>query len=246
MVNNTNKWISHGGITEESSYNMICIPYAGASGSMYAPWVRKIDKSIAVLPLIYPKREKRRNEEMPESLKEIAKQFVEESPEVFEKPYIILGHCTGAMTGYEIVKEAEKRYGKSPALFVAISAPSPRKKLTAEKLRNFSDEDMLSYMVESKLVDEKTAGMSAFMNYYMPIFKTDFLLHDEYDCGEIKKMPCNIMCMYGNDDVLVDVDKISDWKNFTTGTFEQQVYEGDHFFIQNHVQEILDHIKKAL
>ena len=246
MKENTNKWIAHGKITEESTYNMICIPYAGASGSMYAPWIREVDKSIAILPMIYPGREKRRKEEMPGTLQEIARQFVGESPEVFEKPYIVLGHCTGALTGYEIVKEVQKRHGKSASLFIAVSAPSPRKKLTAEKLRDFSDEDMLAYMIESKLVDEKAAGMSAFMNYYMPIFKQDFILHDEYECGEIEKMACNVICMYGKDDVLVDTDKISDWNNFTMGTFEQKAYAGDHFFIQNNVQEVLGYIKNAL
>ena len=241
-----NKWIAHSSIKENSKYNLLCFPYAGGSASVYATWGKYIGEDLSLCPVLYPSRERRAKETMPFSLNEIADSFTAECPEVFEQPYILLGHCTGAMTAYEVAKKANELYGRKPSLFIAISAPSPRMKLTDQKLTIFSDDDLLKYMADKQLIDERTLAMKGFLKYYMPIFKGDFMLHDAYDCGQIELMDCDIISMTGVDDKLVEKDKIADWSNFTKGNYEDISFSGDHFFINNHIWDVIDIIKNKL
>lgn len=246
MNKTDSKWIAHGRISENAKYNLICFPFAGGSASAYAPWVRFLGEDISLFPVLYPMREKRMREPMPVSLSVLAENFTAETPEAFEKPYILLGHCTGAMTAYETFKNAVRLYGRKPSLFVAVSAPSPRMKITDRSLRTFSDEDMLKYMAEKNLVDERTLALKDFVKYYIPIFKKDFILHDEYDCCDAEKLDCDVIVLTGTDDKLVDNEKITDWKNFTTGSFEHISYSGDHFFINSHLNQVIELIKSKI
>ena len=69
------EWVNHARITDGAQVNLLCFTYAGGSPSLFAPWKKYIPDSINVYPILYPMREKRRQEMLPEDTSVLAVAF---------------------------------------------------------------------------------------------------------------------------------------------------------------------------
>lgn len=99
------KWFVDENVKNIDKEILLCFPYAGASINMFSMWKEYIDKVI-VYPVKLPFRDARRKEKLPESVQKLAEVFVKENIDIMRKRYSIFGHCTGAILGYEIARQA--------------------------------------------------------------------------------------------------------------------------------------------
>lgn len=235
-----NKWYAHQKNIDNSNINLICFSYAGGSASYFAPWGRCLPEGFGMIPILYPMRELRSGEDMPETAEELAAQIVGEAREIFEKPFIIYGHCTGAVIAYETACLLKKECGLTAELFVASSEPSPRMTKINPMTLEMSDEEFIEYAISLKLLDRTMTENKDFMDYYFSCFKSDFLLHQRYDpAGKETPLECPVIALRGNDDILSNDEIIIDWKNYTDD-FTFRKFDGEHFFINQHSAEIIE------
>ena len=244
MTRNTSavrsKWVAHSKNTEDSQVSMICFPFAGGSASYFAPWARCIPGNIGLLPVLYPMRELRMSEPMPENIGELADMIAAER-ELFEKRFIMFSHCTGSLVAYETARRLHDRYGISPELFVTSSEPSPRKTIVDRSVFEMNDTEFAAHAVHLGLLDPEMVKNEDFMRYYFPVFKSDFLMHQRYDPHlPMFTLECPVLAMRGSDDRLSTMEIIQDWSAYTDSGFEYREFSGSHFFIDQHRDEIIN------
>ncbi|MCR5785106.1 MAG: hypothetical protein K6G40_05630 [Eubacterium sp.] len=225
------KWIAHGRESENASYRVICFPFAGGTASNYSPWKAFLSEEYSICPVLYPGRERRMRDKMPESLEELAKNFAEENEELFSEPFIIMGQCTGATVAYEVVREIEKMYGKSPVLFVASGAVSPSTPAISGT-SHMSDEELLDFLLKTERVSEEATKIPMFMDYYFPIMKADFHVLEVYKYPGDYKLPCPLLTVEGSRDDLATGEEFEKWKSFAPKGNKHIVVEGGHFFLE--------------
>ena len=95
-----NKWIAHYNNIENSDYNLFCFPYTGGSASYFAPWINEMPENVGIAPVLYPMRETRFTEPLMNTVEEMAAALVEDSIDLFRKPFAFYGHCSGAVIAY--------------------------------------------------------------------------------------------------------------------------------------------------
>lgn len=242
-INNISKWIGHGNTQlKDGKIKLLCIPHAGSSAMFYSNWEQHFGEEIQILPLQYPGRENRQHEAMYDSITDMARDFVEQCPEIFEGEFAIFGHCTGSIVGYEILRYVKEHYNKTPLLFIASSNSAPIHPVI-EKTKGISDEQFIRGLSEYGFIDKELFELDDFSSYYLPIIRHDFIMQENYICKSVEKIDAPLYVFSGKDDLSIkDYNKVLDWKDFTTKEFDNTIYEGGHFYMESNLKCICETI----
>lgn len=236
------KWIRHGNYTGVQKVNLICFSYLGGSASGFAPWKKILGADIGISPVLFPMREVRRKEIMPDGLCKLVETFVAENEELFNKPFALFGHCAGAVAALETAKIVKEKYQKSPVCFIAGSCEAPAYAVEGIKEIAMIDEQdkMINRLLEQHLIEEDMAKDDTFIQYYFPLYRADARLYLDYDYEDSFRLDCPIMAIYGNQDITISSERLIQWQNVSnTGAFEEVCYDGAHYFTKEIVADIL-------
>ena len=249
-MSNGNLWIAHSSNREQANMNLICFPFPGGSASYFANWSSSIPDSINVCPVLYPMRERRRKEAMPESLIEMAISFVEENMYLFEKPYGIFGYCAGSVMGYEVAKYLQAKKGIEPILmsFASANAPCYAASEAVVKSDDIDENEIfMNYIRENNIFDEKFINNPMFYSYYFPIMKADWMLLSSYRFEpSIKKFRCPIDVSFGSDDGRVSIEQMKEWAILSEGEFSLHEFSGGHFFVNEQYEALCNQISNKM
>ncbi|GLC83294.1 hypothetical protein LBYZC6_54080 [Lacrimispora brassicae] len=216
---------------------------------MFAPWKNEIPENINFFPVLYPGRELRKRDPMPETVDLLTAQFVDENQELFQNKFILLGHCTGTLLAYQVLLEVRRRFGKEPLYLLASGSESPRFLMAREREMGnkvVSNEEVIDRMVKYELVDPDTAGSVMFQKYYLPIYQMDLKMLSTYQFTQHEKLNCPIQVMYGSDDCTLRKEAVQDWKTFSEDTVEFKLFQGKHFYFAEDKMPLLGYVKELI
>ena len=86
------------------------------------------------------------------------------------------------------------------------------------------------------------------LNKFLPILRSDFQLHESYEFNKNGDgiLETNLSVLYGEKDSTVIQENVFLWEEYTTKRCTFHKFRGNHFFINNHGNEIITIIEKAL
>ena len=249
-----NLWIAHGTNREDAEINLILFPYAGGSPSMFAPWKKLFAENINMCPVLYPARELRKAEELPETIGEMARDFVEANLNLFNKKFAFFGHCTGVLIAYEVALYLRKKYGLEPITIIASGSESP--KYSVAQLialdaggNEISNEELVDKMIEYELVEATFKENKNFIDYYIPTYRNDLVMVSKYVYKKEDKFNCPIYVMEGDTDKTIRKEGVLDWVNFTNSKTSFKKFSGGHFYLtdikETMVNEITDYLEES-
>lgn len=157
------------------------------------------------------------------------------------QPFITYGHSMGAILTPGIVSMLT-RAGATPVACVVSGCASPvvpegleRHKLPQDEL-GLVLRDMggvpLEFFQSKELIE-----------FFEPIVRADFKIAEEAAPAEdIPVISAPIYNIMGTEEFFLD--RVEEWKQFTTGEFIHEQMEGAHFFIHNHPKALGARIKE--
>ncbi|WP_455129905.1 thioesterase II family protein [Pseudoramibacter alactolyticus] len=238
-------WFAHGAPRESAAVNIVCFPFAGGTASQFSEWKGLFPEAYGIYPVLYPLRERRMAEMMPESVEALAASLVEENAQVFEKPAVLFGQCTGGLIAYEAAR-CLKAQGKTPRLFVASGSTPPDNQAIGADVAAMSDADLLTFLLESGRIDEAAVKMPAFMDYYFPILKADMRLLGKYRYPADFKIDCPLLCVQADEDSLAPAEDLAEWQAYILGPRETLTVHGDHYFLAENARVIAQKMRAML
>ena len=242
-----NKWVNHYSDNTGAQVSLFCFPHAGGSSLYFARWARIFSPNINTYPVEYPMREKRVGELMPESLQALAESMAEECLTQFQKPFSLFGHCTGAIIAYEVAVYLERYHGLTPqALFVSSSVAPEHSKMQA--IQDMPDEEFIAFIRNYGTVNPVFLENKELMDYYLPIVRKDFELHRNYIYNSTHSpLRCPLFALNGADDFnILSHKQVGDWKNHTFNRFEAEIFNGGHFYLDEHLAEVCNFIENRV
>lgn len=243
-MKNDSKWFEFISEHDEAEYNMFCFPHAGAGASTYASWGKVISEKCNIYPVQYPLRETRMNEQMPSNIQELAKLIVEENEKLFHsKPIILFGQCLGAYIAYETALTIQKRLSIAPMLLVVASSESPSKVYKNTLPENMNNQDIAAHFANLGYINKSLIGNKSFMDFFMPVLKTDYNLTINYKSENHEKVNCKILTACGKDDSNITTGMLQNWQAYTMKSICIKEYDGGHFFInKDNISQFSDDI----
>jgi surfactin synthase thioesterase subunit len=227
------------------SVTLFCIPFAGGNAYSYRPIEQRMHPAIKVLPLELPGRGRRFNEAPVTCMPAMALDLMECMRPFLDKPFALFGHSMGALAAYLVTSQlAEKQLPLPSHLFISAKGPPHRISREAEWHTMPLDEFKLRLAKlggsPAALLDDKEL-----MDYFAPIIRDDMRVVAEYRHKLVSPLTVPITVMIGTADSTTRVEAL-EWSDMTTSACRVLQYEGGHFFLFDHLDDICELIRFTL
>lgn len=168
-------------------------------------------------------------------------------PLIEQQPYAFFGHSMGGLIVYTLTKAIKDAGLPMPHhLFVSgIGAPHV---LRPDKVKyhTLSTPDFIKAVVELGETPPDLFENEELLDFFLPLLRSDFKIAEtEIQQADILSLDVPLSIFTGDQDDLTS-EQISGWKYYTNKSFEIETFSGGHFFINDHVQSLLQFIAKRL
>lgn len=225
---------------------LFCLPYAGGSEVIYYKWKKYLNSPIHIEPIELKGRGKRFNENFYENLEEAVEDIFENiKDKILEDDYAIYGHSMGSLLAYELYYKIYNENVKLPKhiFFSGYKAPNIPKK---RKIHLLPDREFIKEVIELGGTPQEVADNEELIQLFTPILRNDFKILETYLYKEKKdKIQCDISILNGKKDNIT-LEELLAWKNHVDKGFKVYNFEGNHFFINDNVENITKIINVTL
>ncbi len=229
------------------SIKLFCFPYAGGSASMYVRWKQKLPEQIEVIPIELAGRGSRAGEKLFNDFNDLTIDVYDKVKGYIQPSdtYALFGFSMGGLIAYEVYRKLLINKMQLPEHLFVIGREAPNTDIF--KVNHLNDNDFIEEIFSYDGMPEELYNNKEVLNYFMPILRADFGIHETYTCTkEIDKINCNITVWYGKNDKSIIHENVHLWKNFAGANFEIIELEGGHFFMKQHESTILDKVSNYL
>lgn len=224
---------------------LFCIPHAGGSASLYRKWALKLNENIKLYPLELKGRGELFNEEFyanfDELLNDLYQRICNEIKDGSE--YMIFGHSMGAYATYMLENMLETKLSqKAKCIFVSGREAPEYWEETRKYISKLNDDEFLEEVKAYGGIQEEILKDKDMLDIFLPILKNDFRIIESIKFNKFNnKLSCKIIAMNGINDCN-SMERVAEWKKFTSESFDMKYFEGGHFYINNCWKEIVSYI----
>ncbi|MCM3884968.1 thioesterase II family protein [Frankia sp. R82] len=240
------QWIRRFHPAAEGAPRLVCLPHAGGSASFYFPVSKALSPGIEVLAVQYPGRQDRRFEACVRDIGVLADRICEAlGPWTAGRAPAVLGHSMGATLGFEVAWRLQQRAN----LTVRHLFASGRRAPSTRRDENVHKRDDAGVIEELRLLNGTGLGLlenQETRDLMLPAIRGDYTAIETYVPSSGAVLSCPVTVLTGEQDPKTTLDEARAWSIHTTGDFDLKIYPGGHFFLLQHVPEVLGLISKTL
>lgn len=247
MQNNTSRWciFDNTRAGQCTKIRFFCFHYAGSGGSIFQPWIQFLPKEVELVAIQLPGRENRFHEALLYQMEHVTTPLAEALTPLLNKPFVFFGHSTGAMISYELARVLRKRFLKQPQLMIISGQNAPQWR-PKELRHRLPDQEFIEVLRKCNGIPETILQNSTVLEFLLPRLRADGAIYETYVYEEQAPLDCRIIVYSGEQDTLVDSIGLLSWKNQTRHSFQHYSFPGDHFFIHQSEDRVLQNINAEL
>ncbi len=225
---------------------MFCFPYAGGGASVYRGWGASLPADVEVCPVQLPGRESRMREAPIERSEALTPAVTDALQPYLDLPFVFFGHSMGAALGFEISRELRQRGQALPLHLFVSGRRAPQLPAREEPIWNLPEPEFLIKLRELNGTPEEVLRHEELMRLLIPILRADFQVNETYEYVPEEPFDFGISAFGGLGDVDVTRDDVAAWQEQTRGRFRMRMLPGDHFFINNSKDLVLEAVSRDL
>lgn len=223
---------------------LICIPFAGGGASYYKCWEEALPAQIQLVPVELAGKGSRFSETYYRSFIDAVDDIYNLIlPDIIDNNYVIFGHSMGGLIAYYLAREIIKNGNKKPLHCFISGAKHFAVRDTKEQLHKLNDIDFIEKVEDFGGIPKFVLENEELVNLILPALKNDFKLIEQHECLEYPFIDIPITFFGGRDDFAYDL--VKKWAEYTS-LFNSFMFDGGHFFINEHYVSIIRYICSAL
>jgi surfactin synthase thioesterase subunit len=216
---------------------IVVFPHAGGTATGY----RKFATALAagggdVYIVQYPQRAERLREPAAHSLQDLARSLFVAGPWRQVAPLRLFGHSMGAVVAFEFARIAESR-GTAVERLWASASPAPCTVEAKPELPT-SHDDLLLEMTDLGATDAELLADPEFAELVVTAMRADYLAINRYTCSADTQIAAGISVLGAHRDPRVAAAELQRWEGHTAGAFELHWYDGGHFYLDDHIDDV--------
>ena len=215
----------------------VVFPHAGGSATGY----RKLATALAAgggdaYIVQYPQRAERLAEPAANTVQDLARSLFVAGPWRQVAPLRLFGHSMGAVVAFEFAKIAESR-GAAVQKLWASAAPAPSA-VEAKPDLPTSHDDLLIDMTEFGGTEVELLDDPEFAELLVTAMRADYAAINRYTCAPTCRSPRTSRALGAHGDPRVDASELERWADHTAGGFDLNWYDGGHFYLDDHIDDV--------
>ncbi len=225
---------------------LFCFPFGGAGASVYRDWQHALPRSIEVFPVQPPGREERLSEKPFTNLAPLVAELGEVLRPYLDRPFAFFGHSMGALISFELARHLRRFNQPMPAYLFISGRPAPQIPLTDPPTFDLPDPEFIEELRQIQGTPESVLQNPELMALFLPLLRADFELCQTYHYNHDLPLDCPFFVFGGLTDSDISQESLVSWRAQTTHPMRLQMFSGDHFFILNAQQSILQIVSQQL
>jgi surfactin synthase thioesterase subunit len=219
---------------------LFCFPFAGGASSFYLPWKQIFNGSIEIVPIELKGRGRRINETHYQDFDDLVEdvfQLIKEH--LVKNQYASFGHSMGALISFRLHHKIKEKGFPLPNHLFLSGKGAPHVLRDDPKIYHTMDDETFKNEVINLGGTSKAVFQNRDLyNLFLPLLKNDFRICEQnlYD-ENTHPIKTNITVFTGKDDDIT-LQEIMGWEEQTLGKFNIHFFEGRHFFLNDHLDEI--------
>lgn len=220
---------------------VICLPHAGGMASSYVGLKRSAAEYMDFRLVELAGRGSRTCEPLYETLEQAVEDIYEQiKNEIEESDYVLFGHSMGSWLAYELYYKIKSMGSRLPLhLFFSGNTPPAANNNTRE-FDKMSDKEFIDYIVENGQTSREMFEIEELRDIFLPVLKSDYRILENYKLLDGReRINENITVLGGLSDNMIS-GKLEDWGKMTDKKCSIHYFEGDHFYLFQKAEEIVD------
>lgn len=228
------------------SIKLFCLPFAGGNKYSYRAFEKIVPRRIQVIPLEYPGRGARMTEELVTDIHALTNDLYDQVVPLITGGYAIYGHSMGGLLGWLLTRKLINANHLPPIHLFVTGTMGPAAESRGERKRyEMSHSDFIAEIRELKGSPDEILSNPELLNYFEPILRADFRASETYRYDGTGPLHIPITVVTGAEENLSESD-IRLWQKESVFEVNFVKLSGNHFFIFDHTEQIVELITKQL
>lgn len=225
---------------------LFCFSYAGGGPAAYAAWQQHLGPAIEVCAVQLPGRGARFREAPWTSLAELATAIAGVLRHEANVPFAFFGHSLGALLAFEVARQCQRTRQAMPAHLFASGCNAPQRRAEPRNLHLMDDAALLAELKGYNGTPPEILQHRDLMELVLPTIRADFRLAETYRYQPSLLLDVPVTVLAGRADEHTSAAQVEAWALETSAPCQLEWFDGDHFFLQPCMAQVLATVKGAL
>lgn len=243
-----NKWFVLGNNKEidEVESTIFIFPYAGGGVSSFKNWGEHFKRSKVYFAQ-YPGRENRFSEKAINDIGELVEELFKAMKTVFDftSPYYLFGHSMGTKIVYELALKIKENGLLNPEGLIISAGRAPCYK-EPNPIYHLDDDGFIEGLRRYDGTPDEILDNKDLISIFLPTLRADFIIDEDYQDEEYKKVDSNILGLMGTIDKEMSLEELTKWSEYTTKKFTYEYIDGEHMFINTSEEDVIKEVRKYI
>lgn len=230
-----------------SKVNVFCLPFAGGNKYSYREFKNRAPSFLNFISLEYPGRGGRIKEPLLSTTSALTDDLYKEIEKmVDDNDYVIYGHSLGGLMTYLLTRKLIENGHRQPLHLFITGTTGPSSLSRIEKKRHLLPKaEFIQELKDLKGMPDEILQSDELLEYCEPILRSDFMASEKYVYEESTSLDIPMTVITGNEEDMENSD-IALWQKETTRPVDFKKFPGNHFFIYQNVQPIIQIISNKI
>jgi len=230
----------------QATLRLFCFHPSAAGASLFRLWGKYLPSNIEVCAIQLPGRETRIKEALITKWDDLIPKLTQGLlPLIKEYPFVFFGHSLGALISFEVVCKLRREKLPVPKYMFVCGRRPPHIPID-NLLHQASEQELISTLREYGGTPEAVLQNQELMELFLPILRADFTLNEKYTYFPEAPLESPIVAFRGTNDVIVNLEQLSQWEKHTISNFALHEFPGGHMFFQQEPKALIETMSKFI
>ncbi|GLW93311.1 thioesterase II family protein [Actinokineospora globicatena] len=216
---------------------LYCVPYAGATSSIYRPWQTAHGAVVRVIGIDPPGRGTRSREprvldyrELVDSMaNHVAVDLAQSWDQVSDLRYATFGHSFGAMLSLAVADAVARAVGRPPERAIVSAALPPALQPPGDETAALTDDELLDKIRADGGTAPELLAHKAMAGYLVRLMREDYAIRRQFHRDDALLVGFPITTLAARQDRYVTPEQMRRWAAHSTAQSRQVEIGGGHF-----------------
>jgi medium-chain acyl-[acyl-carrier-protein] hydrolase len=211
---------------------LVCVPHVGGGGATFNAWADLLPDDVELCTVRFPGRENRLGEPLVDDPLVLLDRLRAALTQVFDRPFVLLGHCSGSVIAFELARRLRAAGDPTPAGLVLSSAEAPGLRPTTH-LHRLERDALLRRVVDFGGMAAAVLDDPDLMALFERIIRADYRVVETVRYGDELPLDVPITVIGGRRDEFVSASAMAAWSAQTTREFAFHLIDAGHFVLHD-------------
>lgn len=228
------------------SINLLALPCAGASATMYMRWRKNIVSTAKLLPVELPGRGMRMEEPYIKNYNEMIHRLCYEQSHHMRQEYVLFGHSMGALLAYGMTIWQRQHNKPMPKALIVSASSAPSKRDIDRFANKDNDEALIQDLITQGGTPRAVFDNAELLRMTLNTLSADYRICQSFIYSPlVSALNVPLFVLAGRRDD-IEIEGVEAWRKEAENQFAIDWFDGDHFFIWKQEKEVLSCINQIL